>query len=125
MDSCLQESGSFRDEEPNGARRSTWACSELLGRKWTSQIIGVLLAGPRRFSGLQAALPGLSDKVLSQRLSQLEGAGIVSRTQFLEIPPRVEYALTPPGLALRDVIGEMRRWSRTYALPADGNGARR
>lgn len=96
------------------------ACFELLGRKWTPQIVWALLEGPRRFSSLLGAVPGLSDKMLSRRLAELEAAGIVTRAQYAEIPPRVEYALTPAGAALRGVITEMERWSTGHAgaLPA-------
>ncbi len=88
------------------------SCCELLGHKWTPQIVAVLLAGPHRFSAIHTAIPTLSDKVLSRRLAELEQAGIVSRHHYLEIPPRVEYALTAAGLALEPVIAEMDRWSR-------------
>jgi DNA-binding HxlR family transcriptional regulator len=94
------------------------ACFELLGRKWTPQIVWALLEGPRRFSSLLAAVPGLSDKMLTRRLSELEAAGIVTRAQYAEIPPRVEYALTPTGIALRRVIAEMERWSTDHAQAA-------
>lgn len=89
-------------------------CCELLAHKWTPQIIAVLLAGPHRFSAIQAAISTLSEKVLSGRLAELEKAGIVSRTQYSEIPPRVEYALTAAGLALEPVIAEMGRWSHEF-----------
>jgi DNA-binding HxlR family transcriptional regulator len=94
------------------------ACFELLGRKWTAQIVWVLLDGPRRFSSLLEAVPGLSDKMLTRRLDELAALGIVTRTQFAEIPPRVEYALSPAGLALRGVIVEMERWSGEHAVVA-------
>ena len=89
-------------------------CCELLAHKWTPQIVAVLLAGPRRFSAIHAEIPALSDKVLSHRLSWLEEAGIVSRRQFSEIPPRVEYTLTEAGLELEPVIAEMDLWSRKF-----------
>ncbi len=95
------------------------ACFELLGRKWTTQVVWALLAGPRRFSELHAAIPSLSDKVLSRRLAELTVTGIVQRTHYPEIPPRVEYALTPAGRALRGVIAEMERWSRAFRESAD------
>jgi DNA-binding HxlR family transcriptional regulator len=98
------------------------ACFELLGRKWTPQIVWALLDGPKRFSALLELVGGLSDKMLSRRLSELEEAGIVTRTQYAEIPPRVEYALTPAGTALRRVIVEMERWS-TEQAPAARSGA--
>jgi DNA-binding HxlR family transcriptional regulator len=63
------------------------ACFELLGRKWTPQIVWALLDGPRRFSALLLTVPGLSDKMLTRRLTELEAAGIVSRRQYAEIPP--------------------------------------
>jgi len=91
------------------------ACFELLGRKWTTQIVWALLSGPRRFSALLEAVPGVSDKMLARRLGELEGLGILTRTQYAEIPPRVEYTLTPAGLALRRVIAEMERWSGEHA----------
>jgi len=95
----------------------TCAAYRLLGRKWAPQIVGVLLAGPHRFTALHRALPALSEKVLSHRLHELEAEGIVTRTQFAEIPPRVEYELTPAGLGLRDALVELDRWSRTYTRP--------
>lgn len=97
------------------ARDPESACCELLGRKWAPQIVSVLLSGPHRFSTLHAAIPGLSEKVLSSRLDDFEAAGIVTREQFLEIPARVEYRLTESGRALRPVIREMTRWSREHA----------
>ncbi len=90
-------------------------CFELLGRKWTAQIVWALLDGPRRFSSLRETVSGVSDRMLKRRLDELERAGIVTRTHYPQIPPRVEYALTPAGLALRRVILEMERWSRQHA----------
>ena len=91
------------------------AACKLLGHKWTPQIVAVLLSGPTRFGGLHEAIPGLSEKVLSRRLTELETAGIVTRAAYPEIPPRVEYALTRAGRALEGVIAEMDRWSRDVA----------
>jgi DNA-binding HxlR family transcriptional regulator len=87
---------------------------ELLGKKWTAYIVWALLDGPRRFTELVAAAPGLRDRVLSQRLKELEAAGLVTRAQYAEVPPRVEYALTPVGRELRRVIEEMERWGRRW-----------
>lgn len=97
-----------------------WAGCELFGRKWALQIVVVLLSGPHRFSAVQAALPGIGTKVLSRRLVELGKAGVVSRTQHPEIPPRVVYALTPAGSALRDVVIEMDRWSRAHLSSTPG-----
>lgn len=98
-----------------GERCPGLACFELLGQKWTAQIVWALLDGPLRFSALLDAVEGVSDKMLTRRLSQLEQAGVLTRTQYAQIPPRVDYALTPAGLALRKVITEMERWSREHA----------
>jgi len=95
------------------------SCCKLLAHKWTPQIIAVLLSGPHRFSQLQRAIPGISDKVLSGRLVELESAGIITRAHYPEIPPRVEYALTEAGLGLEGVIREMDDWSRNFQ-PASG-----
>ena len=88
------------------------SCCKLLAHKWMPQIVAVLLSGPHRFSAVQRAIAGISDKVLTGRLVELERAGIITRVHYPEIPPRVEYALTPAGLALEGVIAEMHRWSR-------------
>lgn len=95
------------NEPGPGPRRS-----DLLGRKWAPEIVSALRAGPRRFSELRAEVPGLGDTVLSRRLAELEHAGIVSRVQFSEIPPRVEYTLTAAGLALERMLAALDRWSR-------------
>ncbi len=93
------------------------AACRLFGHKWTPQIVAVLLTGPHRFSVLHHSIPHLSEKVLSGRLSELEAAGIVTRVQYPEIPPRVEYTLTPAGLALEPVIAAMDDWSRRSDAP--------
>ena len=90
------------------------ACFELFGRKWAPQIIAALLSGPRRFSSLHAAIPGLSEKVLSSRLAEFEAEGILTRQQYPEIPARVEYTLTEAGLAFEPVIREMTRWNSEF-----------
>jgi DNA-binding HxlR family transcriptional regulator len=92
-------------------------CFELLGKKWTAYIVWALLDGPRRFSELAEAAPGLRDRVLSHRVKELVAAGIVTRSSYPEVPPRVEYALTDRGRALRPVIREMERWGRRWATP--------
>jgi DNA-binding HxlR family transcriptional regulator len=98
---------------PDGADRPgrSSTARDLLGRKWTVEIVAALLARPRRFSELRAEVPGLGDTVLSRRLAELERAGIVSRRQFAEIPPRVVYSLTPAGRSLATALGEVERLS--------------
>jgi DNA-binding HxlR family transcriptional regulator len=89
-------------------------CFELLGKKWTAFIVWSLLDGPKRFTELAEAAPGLRDRVLSHRLKELIAAGIVTRSPYPEAPPRVEYALTDRGRALRPVIRAMERWGRRW-----------
>src|SRR5262245_24136224 len=78
---------------------------ELFGRRWNGAIIRMLVPGPRRFAELTAGIPDLSDRMLAERLKELEAEGIVTRTVIPEIPVRVEYALTDKG---RDFEGAIR-----------------
>lgn len=77
---------------------------ELIGNKWSFLILQELLRGDRRTGQLVAALPGISTKTLTARLKELEKHGIVKRTVYAEIPPRVEYSLTEKGKELEPVI---------------------
>src|SRR5438552_18058164 len=82
--------------------------SELIGRRWTGAIIYVLLRGRCRFAALRAAIPGITDRMLSERLQELEQQAIVARAVIPETPVRVEYSLTEKGRALAapiDAIG--------------------
>lgn len=92
------------------------AVAEIIDRKWVSLIIRDLRDGSRRFGELQHSL-GVSPRVLSMRLQELEEEDLVSRQVFAEIPPRVEYTLTPRGELLVPLIDEMRRVGRSF-LPA-------
>jgi DNA-binding HxlR family transcriptional regulator len=80
------------------------ACMSLLGGVWTPEIIWNLSEGPRRFSELRRAMPAISAKVLSMRLKDLEGRGVLSRTVLGTTPPSVEYALTELGEELIPAI---------------------
>jgi len=94
------------------------AALEVLGRKWTGEILWALLDGPRRFTEILARVPGLTDRVLSARLKELQRTGIVTRRQYEEIPPRVEYTLTPRGRDLAPALEAMARWSRRWVSRA-------
>src|SRR3954468_3074737 len=91
---------------------------ELIGRRWTGAIVRMLLGEPRRFAELAASIPDLSDRMLSERLRELEQEGIVSRTVVPEIPVRVEYALTPMGRGLETSIRVLGEWAEKW-LPSD------
>lgn len=95
--------------------------SDLIGRKWAPEIVSALRSGPRRFSELRTGIPGLGDTVLSRRLAELEWAGIVSRAQFPEIPPRVEYTLTATGLTVERMLAAIEcRGRNSGAHTTDG-----
>ena len=93
---------------------------ELIGRRWTGAILRVLLGGPTRFSDIAGVIPGLSDRLLSERLKELEVEGIVARTVYPEMPVRIEYALTEKGHALEGVIAAVSAWAETWGTaPAE------
>ena len=94
---------------------------QLVGAKWTLLIFHQLMERTQRFSELERALPGTSPKVLTERLREMESAGLVTRTIYAEVPPRVEYALTDQGRALRPIIESLGTWGAT--LPAQGTAA--
>jgi DNA-binding HxlR family transcriptional regulator len=82
----------------------------LIGPKWTLLIVHILLEGPRRFTEIERALEDANPKMVSARLRELVAAGLISRTYYAEVPPRVEYALTDRGRGLRPAIDALKRW---------------
>ena len=82
----------------------------LIGSKWKLLIIRNLLIRPYRFNELKKSLDGISQKVLTDSLRSMEADGIVNRTVFAEVPPRVEYSLSEIGESLRPVIKAMEIW---------------
>jgi DNA-binding HxlR family transcriptional regulator len=88
---------------------------ELIGRRWTGAILEILLqGGPLRFSSIAAAVPDLSDRMLSDRLKELELHQLVERTVYPGPPVRVQYALTIKGRELAPALTELKRWARTW-----------
>jgi DNA-binding HxlR family transcriptional regulator len=85
--------------------------SELIGRRWTGAIIFVLLKSRCRFATLRDAIPDITDRMLSDRLQELEAEGIVERTVVPDTPVRVEYALTKKGRALGDTVKAISAWA--------------
>lgn len=98
----------------------------VVGPKWSLLIVRDLVGGPRRFTQIQRSLQA-DPKVITARLRELEAAGILSRTTYAEVPPRVEYALTERGRALEPVIDALRRWGSagSRATSPAGSGRRR
>jgi len=84
---------------------------ELIGRRWTGAILRALLAGVNRFSDLAATVPGMSDRMLSERLKELEAEGVLVRKVIPETPVRIEYELTAKGRALQGVIEAVSDWA--------------
>jgi DNA-binding HxlR family transcriptional regulator len=87
---------------------------ELVGRRWTGAILWTLTERPHYFAEITAAIPGLSDKLLSQRLRELEDEGVVERSVHAGSPARVSYALTEKGRDLGPAIAELRDWARRW-----------
>jgi DNA-binding HxlR family transcriptional regulator len=88
--------------------------SELIGRRWTGAIIFVLLRSSCRFATLREAIPDITDRMLSDRLQELEAEGIVDRTVIPETPVRVEYALTKKGRALAPAVDAIVDWAHKW-----------
>lgn len=93
---------------------------EMVGGRWTGAIIRVLIAGPQRFNGLLAAIPGLSDRLLAERLKRLESEGIVRRDVSAGPPVAVSYELTAAGSELESAMRVLGDWAeRWISVPAD------
>ena len=86
----------------------------LIGSKWKLLIMRNLLMRPWRFNELRRNLEGISQKVLTDSLRSMEADGLVTRTVFPEVPPRVEYALSPLGESMRPIIKSMEDWGNAY-----------
>ncbi|MEO7273223.1 MAG: helix-turn-helix domain-containing protein [Vicinamibacterales bacterium] len=93
--------------------------AELIGRRWTGAIIFVLLAADCRFATLRDAIPDITDRMLSERLQELEQEGIVARTVFPETPVRVEYSLTKKGKGLMVAFNAIADWAHKFGAPAE------
>ncbi len=96
------------------------AAIELIGRRWAGAILIALAGGPHYFAELGTAIPGLSDRLLSRRLRELEAAGLVERSVHDDCSPaRVSYALTEKGRALEPALGELRSWAQEWKLQSE------
>lgn len=100
-------------------KKETPACPvattvSLIGNKWKLLIMRDVMAGPQRFGQLRKSLAGISQKVLTDNLRGMEADGLLTRTVYPEVPPRVEYALSELGETLRPIIKEMERWGLEY-----------
>ena len=87
---------------------------QLIGNKWKMLILRNLLTRPWRFNEMQRSIPGISQKVLTDNLRALEADGIITRTVYPEVPPRVEYALSELGESMRPIINALEAWGTGY-----------
>jgi len=97
--------------------------SELIGRRWTGAIIFCLLKSTCRFATLRDAIPDITDRMLSDRLQELEQEGIVQRTVIPDMPVRVEYALTRKGRALGAAVDAIAAWAHKWTETEPGDEA--
>jgi DNA-binding HxlR family transcriptional regulator len=100
-------------------RQRTYFCGldaalDVMGGKWKGLILWALRSEARRFGELRGAVQGISEKMLIQHLKEMEADGIVSRRDFREVPPRVEYALTPFGHTLFDALTPLCEWGTLH-----------
>jgi DNA-binding HxlR family transcriptional regulator len=94
------------------------AAIELIGKRWTGAILCALIERPMRYGELGKAVPGLSDRLLSQRLRELEDEGLVQREVEAGTPVRVTYSLTATGEDLGPAIGELKAWAKRWKQAA-------
>ncbi|MFE6287222.1 winged helix-turn-helix transcriptional regulator [Streptomyces sp. NPDC057877] len=87
---------------------------QLLGKRWTGPIVAVLMEQPTHFAELRRAIPGISERMLSDRLTELGAAGLVVREVYEGPPLRVSYTLTEPGAALEPAIRELGKWAEKH-----------
>jgi DNA-binding HxlR family transcriptional regulator len=108
------------ERKPTGAGGRESCCTlyhravELVGKRWTGAILLVLMDGPARFSEVKQLVPELSDRLLSERMKELEAEGIVVRRVIDDTPVRVEYGLTQKGRALGPALRSLKGWARNW-----------
>ena len=90
---------------------------ELIGRRWTGAILHVLLQGPARFSVIKSALPEMTDRILSERLRELQAEGLLSRSAYPSVPVRVEYVLTDKARELAPMLEDLAVWAHRWLPP--------
>jgi DNA-binding HxlR family transcriptional regulator len=109
-----------REQTESGGGRASSCCPlyheavELVGKRWTGAILRVLMDGPLRFSEIGQAVPELSDRLLSERMKELEARNIVERRVIPGPPLRVEYSLSTMGRELEPALSELQRWAERW-----------
>ncbi|CAA9527541.1 MAG: Transcriptional regulator, HxlR family [uncultured Sphingomonadaceae bacterium] len=103
-----------RQDPVHQSRCDVEATLSVIGGKWKLMLVWFLRDGPRRFSECRRRFPEISQKVLTQQLRELEGDGVVHREVYREVPPRVDYSLTPFGRSLEPVVAALDAWGRFH-----------
>ena len=118
--SVMASGAAIAEQRGSVAARRECCCSayhqavELIGKRWTGAIVFVLLDGPLRFSEVKVLVPEISDRLLSERMKELEAEGIVQRHVMDAMPVRVEYCLTEKGRALEPAVRSLKVWARSW-----------
>ena len=111
------------------AKHKSYSCSggcpveatlDLIGGKWKGMLLFHLMDGTQRFNALKRGLPAITQRMLTKQLRELEDSGLVKRVVYAEVPPRVEYSLTPLGESLKPIIVALRTWGTGYLNPRSG-----
>jgi DNA-binding HxlR family transcriptional regulator len=95
---------------------------EIIGRRWTGAVLRALMAGRTRFNDIAHTVPGLSDRLLSERLKELETEGLIVRTVTPSHPVRIDYTLSEMGQALVPVVQSVAEWAEKWMPPAKAAG---
>ncbi|RSS68671.1 helix-turn-helix domain-containing protein [Streptomyces sp. WAC06614] len=103
-------------KRPGSAECGLDAAMEVMGGKWKVVVLWMLESGPRRFGELRRSIDGITEKVLAAHLREMEADGIVHREVYDEVPPRVEYSLTPIGVELNDALAPLSAWGAKYRM---------
>ncbi len=114
VDKAREEGSAAGERKPATVCPHFHAAVELIGRRWAGAILCALLEGEHYYRELGAAVPGVSDRLLSQRLRELEAAGLVERMVHAGPPARVSYALTPIGRGLEPTIRGLHSWAQRW-----------
>jgi DNA-binding HxlR family transcriptional regulator len=123
VDNAPGEGGEQGSAAPETVCPRFHAAVELIGRRWAGAILYTLLAGSCFYRELGAAVPGMSDRLLSQRLRELEAEGLVERCVHEGHPARVSYALSPAGRGLEPAIRELHGWAQRWEPERNGDSA--
>ena len=93
--------------------------AKLIAGRWKIVILWYLFQGVKRFSELRRTLAGVTQKVLTQQLREMERDGIIARKVFAQVPPKVEYSVTPLGVSLKPVVEAMHQWGAAHGASAE------